>query len=58
MTDITNRAFLSELTRPQLISLLVQHTDMLVSEAQALSDAKLRFFLEELPQEIQQGVQA
>lgn len=55
---MTNRVFLASLTRAQLVALAVQHSDLLVSEALALTNDQLCDDLEGLPQDLQLGVPA
>lgn len=46
MADITNRKFLSELTRAQLLALAVQKAKVTLNYALGLGDTQLRDLLE------------
>jgi len=46
MTNITNRKFLSELTRAQLLALAVQKANVTLNHALGLGDTQLRDLLE------------
>ena len=46
MADITNRKFLSELTRAQLLALAVQKANVTLNHALGLGDTQLRDLLE------------